>query len=177
MAFITACWSLDGVIALTALIVISYFYMTRKFKYWKKRGILEAAPPIPFFGNFADCLLFKKAPAEYLKEMYDQAKGLPCIGFYIFDKPILLACDQEFIKNILMKDFHYFSDRYIAADKNDRLGGANLFFLRNPTWKFVRTKLTPFFTSGKMKKMFNLMLQCGKNLDEYLDKLKFEGKC
>lgn len=177
MAVVTPYWGLDGILILTTLMVVFYLYMTRNFKYWKKRGILETASPTFFFGNFADCLLFKKAPADYLREMYNQAKGLPYIGFYVLDKPFLLIRDRELVKNILVKDFNYFSNRYVLADPKDRLGYATLFFLRNPAWKVIRTKMTPFFTSGKMKKMFDLMIQCGKNLDQYLDSSEFEGKC
>ncbi|XP_077262487.1 cytochrome P450 6k1-like isoform X2 [Temnothorax americanus] len=176
MALITAYWGLDGIIVLTTLIITAYLYMTRKFNYWKKRGVLEASPT-PFFGNFTDCVFLKRSPGFLLKDLYDQGKGLPCIGFYIFDKPALLVRDQEFVKNILIKDFNYFSDRYGSADaNNDRLGYANVFFLKNPAWKLVRTKLSPFFTSGKLKKMFELMSECGDNLDTYLDSLKLEGK-
>jgi len=173
MAFITAYWGLDGMIILMSLMIIAYLYMTRKFKYWKKRGILEITPT-PFFGNFKECLFLKKAPAYFLKEIYEETKE-PYVGFYVLDKPFLLIRDRELVKNILVKDFGYFSDRYITADPNDRIGYANLFFMRNPTWKTLRTKLTPFFTSGKMKKMFDLMLVCVKNLDEHLDSLKLEG--
>lgn len=173
MAFITAYWSLDGILVLAALMALFYQYMTRKFKYWKKRGILEVAPT-PFFGNFTDCLRFKKAPADLLKEFYDQ--GLPYIGFYILDQPALLICDQELVKNVFVKDFNYFNDRYAIADPKDRLNYANLFFIKNPDWKILRAKLSPFFTSGKMKKMFYLMLQCGKHLEEYLDSPEFEGE-
>jgi len=174
MAFITAYWGLDGMIILMSLMIIAYLYMTRKFNYWKKRGILEITPT-PFFGNFKECLFLEKAPAYFLKEIYEETKKLPYVGFYVLDKPFLLIRDRELVKNILVKDFGYFSDRYITADPNDRIGYANLFFMRNPTWKTLRTKLTPFFTSGKMKKMFDLMLVCVKNLDEHLDSLKLEG--
>ncbi|KYN40636.1 Cytochrome P450 6k1 [Trachymyrmex septentrionalis] len=174
MALITAYWGLDGMIILMTLIITAYLYMTRKFKYWKKRGILEITP-IPFFGNFKECLLQKKAPAYFLKDIYDEMKDLPYVGFYVLDKPFLLVRNRELVKNILVKDFSYFSDRYNTADPIDRIGYANLFFIRNPAWKVIRTKLTPFFTSGKMKKMFDLMLICVKNLDEYLDALELEG--
>ncbi|KYM81489.1 Cytochrome P450 6k1 [Atta colombica] len=174
MGLITAYWGLDGMIILMTLIITAYFYMTRKFKYWKKRGILEITP-IPFFGNFKECLFQKKSPAYFLKDIYDEMKGLPYVGFYVLDKPFLLVRDRKLVKNILVKDFNYFSDRYNTADPIDRIGYANLFFIKNPAWKVVRTKLTPFFTSGKMKKMFDLMLICVKNLDEYLDALELEG--
>ncbi|XP_012224510.1 cytochrome P450 6k1 [Linepithema humile] len=175
MAYITAYWSLDGIIVLTAIITVFYLYMIRNFNYWKKRGILEVAPPTPFLGNFSDCLRFKKAPADFLKEFYDQAKGLLCVGFYILDKPILLIRDRELVKQILVKDFNHFNNRYALADPKDRLNYANLFFIKDTDWKNLRTKLTPFFTSGKMKKMFDLMCQCGNHLDDYLDSLEFEG--
>ncbi|XP_025074593.1 cytochrome P450 6k1-like [Pogonomyrmex barbatus] len=175
MALITSYWGLDGLIIFMAFMITAYLYMTRKFKYWKKRGVLELTPT-PFFGNFMECLFLKKAPAYFLKEIYEETKGLPYVGFYVLDKPFLLIRDRELVKNILVKDFNYFSDRYNTADPNDRIGYANLFFIRNPTWKAIRTKLTPFFTSGKMKKMFDLMLICVKNLDEYLESLNLDGK-
>ncbi|KYQ49812.1 Cytochrome P450 6k1 [Trachymyrmex zeteki] len=176
MTLITDCWGLDGIIILTILIITAYLYMTRNFKYWKKRGVLEITPT-PFVGNFMECLLLKKASAYFLKELYDRAKGEPYIGFYILDKPILLIRDREIIKNILIKDFNIFCDRYATGDPKDRIGYASLFFINNPAWKIVRTKITPFFTSGKLKKMFGLMLECGNHLDEYLDSLKLvDGK-
>lgn len=174
MALITAYWGLDGMIALTSLIVIAYLYMTRKFNYWKRRGVLEINPPTPFLGNFTECAFLKKSPGYLMKDFYDQAKGLPYIGFYVLDKPFLLIRDREIIKSVLVKDFNYFADRYGSPDPNDRLGYANLFFLRNPAWKILRTKLTPIFTSGKLKKMFELMLECAKNLDMYLASLKVD---
>ena len=56
----------------------------------------------------------------------------------------------------------------------DRLSYSNLFFIKNPAWKIIKTKLSPTFTSGKLKKMFELMLECGDNLDTYLESLKLE---
>ncbi|XP_036147957.1 cytochrome P450 6k1 [Monomorium pharaonis] len=175
MALITNYWSLDGIIILTILFIIVYLYMTRNFKYWEKRGVLQIKPT-PFVGNFMECLLLKKAPSYYLKELYDQAKSEAYLGFYIFDKPFLLLRDSEIIKSVMIKDFNTFFDRYASADPNDRIGYANLFGIKNPAWKIVRTKLTPFFTSGRLKKMFGLMLECGKHLDEYLNSLKLDGK-
>ncbi|CAL1682604.1 unnamed protein product [Lasius platythorax] len=170
MAFITAYWGLDGMIALTALIIAAYLYMTRKFNYWKRRGVSEITPT-PFLGNFKECVLLKKSPGFLMKDFYDQAKGLPYVGFYVLDKPFLLIRDREIVKNVLVKDFNYFSDRYGSPDPNDRLGYANLFFIKNPAWKILRTKLTPIFTSGKLKKMFELMIECAKNLDTHLESL------
>ncbi|XP_014476945.1 PREDICTED: cytochrome P450 6k1-like isoform X2 [Dinoponera quadriceps] len=49
----------------------------------------------------------------------------------------------------------------------------------NPAWKVLRSKLTPLFTSGKLKKMFDLMLNSASKLDTYLESLgleKLEGE-
>ncbi|KAL6437257.1 hypothetical protein ACFW04_005052 [Cataglyphis niger] len=174
MAFITAYWGLDGIIVLTTLIIIVYLYMTRKFNYWKKRNVVDITPT-PFLGNFMDCVFLRKSAGSFMKDLYDQAKGLPYIGFFIFDKPCLLVRDREIVKNVLVKDFNYFADRYGSPDPNDRLGYANLFFLKNPDWKMLRTKLTPVFTSGKMKKMYELMIECVSNLETYLESLEVNG--
>lgn len=174
MALITTYWGLDGMIALTVLIITVYLYMTRKFNYWKKRNVVEV-PPMPFWGNFKECALLRMSAGIFMKNLYNQAKGLPYIGFYVIDEPCLLICNVEIIKNVLVKDFNYFADRNGLPDPKDRLGSSNLFFLRNPAWKVVRTKLTPVFTSGKLKKMFELMIECTKNLEIHLESLKVDG--
>ena len=174
MAIVTGFWGLDGMLFMTFAIVGLYMYMTRKFLYWKKRGVEEISPT-PFTGNFTDCLLMKKSPGAFVKELYDRAKNLPYIGFYIFDRPFFLARDPELIKNIVVRDFNYFADRYAAASPDDALGNANLFILKNPAWKVLRSKLTPIFTSGKLKRMFELMIEVGEDLTTYLDSLDLKG--
>lgn len=176
MAFMTNYWGLDGIILLTTIMIVAYLYMTRKFNYWKKRGVLEVSPT-PFVGNFTECVLLQKNPGYFMKDLYDRGKEMPYVGFYVFDKPCLLVRDRELIKNVLVKDFNYFHDRYSSPDSKDRLGYANLFFIKNPAWKILRTKLTPVFTSGKLKKMFDLMLECAENLDVYLKSLGLDRKC
>lgn len=175
MAFLTALWSLDATILLLSLLILPYLYMTRKFNYWKKRGVMEIKP-VPFLGNFSDCFFMRKCPGEFIRDLYDASKGLPYMGFYIFDKPFILLRDPELVKHVLVKDFNSFSDKYSTTDVKDRLGYANLFMIKNPAWKVLRSKLTPVFTSGKLKKMFDLMLDVGKDLETHLNSLCLEGK-
>ncbi|XP_017882560.1 cytochrome P450 6k1 [Ceratina calcarata] len=175
MALITAYWPLDVIIVFTSLLVAAYMYVTRKFNYWKKRGVFEITPT-PFLGNFGDNFLLRISSAEFVKSLYDQTKGLPYAGFYIFDKPYLLVRDPELVKNVLVKDFNVFSNRYATPDaKHDRLGYSNVFMMKNPAWKFLRGKLSPFFTSGKLKKMFDLMLVIVDDLEKHLESLHLEG--
>lgn len=52
------------------------------------------------------------------------------------------------------------------------LGSGNLFFIKNPAWKQIRSRLTPFFTSGKMKQMFHLMNETGDELNALMMSMK-----
>lgn len=132
--------------------------------------------PSPLFGNFKKCILFQKSVSEIIRELYGQNEGLPFMGFYIFYKPFFLVRDIELVKHILVKDFNTFANKHTSADsKNDRIGYSNLFIIKNPAWKYLRGKLTSVFTSGKLKKMFDLMLIIGKNLEKHLELLNLDG--
>lgn len=47
----------------------------------------------------------------------------------------------------------------------------NLIGLPGQKWRDLRAKLTPTFTSGKLKVMFSNLVDCGSTFDSYLDKL------
>jgi cytochrome P450 family 6 len=46
----------------------------------------------------------------------------------------------------------------------------NLFNMEGQKWKDMRSKLSPTFTSGKMKNMFPLVEECAKNFQIYMEK-------
>jgi len=87
-------------------------------------------------------------------------------GSYSFSKPILLLCDPELVKQILTKDFGSFHDHGFPNDpENDPLSG-NLFNVSGERWKKLRAKLSPTFTSGRIKGMFPLIHECVEELQE-----------
>jgi len=49
----------------------------------------------------------------YLQELYHakELKGAKYAGAFMSRNPIFLAHDPDFIKDVLIKDFQYFSDR------------------------------------------------------------------
>jgi len=72
--------------------------------------------------------------------------------------------DPEIINNILIKDFSYFTDRGIYVDFKAEPMSEVLFLMENPRWKKLRTKLSPAFTSGKLKQMYSQIEKCGQDM-------------
>jgi cytochrome P450 family 6 len=99
------------------------------------------------------------------------------VGIFSFDKPSLLIRDFELVKNILVKDFHNFINRTVSFEtKFDPLFCYVLPLLKGQLWRHLRTKLTPVFTSRKMKMMFYLLDTSCKELVECLEKATADGK-
>nr|CAD7403843.1 unnamed protein product [Timema cristinae] len=176
MAIITDYLGLDIVLFFTLIISALYLYLTRNFNYWKKKGI-PYLKPTPFFGNLKDIILLKQHIGVYLRTAYEQTSGEPYFGLFAIDTPVIVAKDLNFIKNILVKDFDKFSDRSFSPDESvDPLGAKSLFGQKGPTWRHLRVKMTPTFTSGKMKKMFYLVDECAQMLTEIIEQQSVEGK-
>lgn len=90
-------------------------------------------------------------------------------GAYILLQPVYIPVSPEMLRNILVKDFKHFMDRGMFYNERDDPLSANLFSIEGTKWKNLRAKLTPTFTSGKMKLMFNTLLECSEQLKEAMD--------
>ncbi|XP_055853972.1 probable cytochrome P450 6g2 [Episyrphus balteatus] len=163
------------------LLVISilfggYIWTKYNLLYWRRKNVPFVEPNI-LLGNLVDMLKFTQSSAENLQQMYNHknAQDQPVLGIYILSKPALLIREPELIKSILVKNFNKFSNRYATTDeKGDTLGSGTLFFIKNPHWRELRTKLTPVFSSGKIKQMFPLMQDVGNELDKYLSNIEID---
>ncbi|KAL0110960.1 hypothetical protein PUN28_012777 [Cardiocondyla obscurior] len=155
---------------IAAIIFILYYYFTWNFDFWKSRGV-RGPQPIPGFGNVKDVILGKMSLSRYLEKVYNDYRDEPFIGIFDVTTPILIIKDLDLIKDILIKDFLVFGERgYNIHEKADPLS-QNLFNLDLDTWRPLRTKLTPVFTSRKLKEMFVLISECSDHLVDYLEKL------
>jgi cytochrome P450 family 6 len=161
---------------ITAIFIGLYFYFTRNFKFWQNLGI-PYVKPTPFVGNLKECALMTRNIGEQLQTIYNEHRDKPYVGIFSFDKPSLLIRDVELVKNVLVKDFHNFMDRTLSIEnKFDPLFGNMLVSLKGQLWQHLRTKLTPVFTSRKIKMMFYLVDCCGKELADCLVKATADGK-
>uniref|UniRef100_A0A1L8EFJ0 Putative cytochrome p450 n=1 Tax=Haematobia irritans TaxID=7368 RepID=A0A1L8EFJ0_HAEIR len=145
-------------------------YLKKKHSYWQSLGIACEEPHF-IFGNLWG-IQTKRGFWEVWEQYYNRFKGTgPFAGFYWFFKPAVFVLDIELIKQILIKDFSNFTDRgFYHNEKDDPLTG-QLFLLDGIKWKNMRNKLSPTFTSGKMKFMFPTVTQVGNEFMEVLGKL------
>lgn len=166
----TSYWIIDTSLVVLTVLYLLHKYTSRKYDYWKKRNIFYLKP-LPFFGNFLDISLFRITIGEYFKKLYNQTQQ-PYFGIFVFDEPYLVIRSPELIKSILIRDFNYFTDRSILASKHDNISAEMMFLAKSPQWKVTRTKITPVFTSGKLKTMIPHINRVGVAAVKYLAKLK-----
>lgn len=157
------------------VIIIVYWLVRRQFSYWKHHGIPSLQPIFPF-GTVKDARQTVQI-SEMAAKQYTQMKGKgPFCGIYISLKPAILALDLEFIKSVLVKDFSSFENRGGYYNEKDDPLSAHLFAIDTPMWRTLRKKLTPTFTSGKMKFMYPTVIEVAERFQEHMHGLVHETK-
>ncbi|XP_063828737.1 cytochrome P450 6B6-like isoform X1 [Ostrinia nubilalis] len=151
------------IIALIFIVAI-YFYNTRNFKYWEKRGV-KHDKPIIFFGTGRETFLMRKSITQSFVDLYRKYPNEKVVGFFRSSTPGLLIRDPELIKHVLLTDFVHFYERGIHPDKRGLEPLlSNLFFAEGDLWRLLRQRMTPAFTSGKLKAMFPLIVERAEQL-------------
>jgi cytochrome P450 len=79
-----------------------------------------------------------------------------------------MVLDPELIKHIMVRDFQHFVDHPTINLKGSPYLENMLINMKGQHWKSVRALLTPTFSSGKLKVMENLVEQCGKHMETFL---------
>uniref|UniRef100_A0A182PYU9 Uncharacterized protein n=1 Tax=Anopheles epiroticus TaxID=199890 RepID=A0A182PYU9_9DIPT len=142
-----------------------YFYLKQHYRYWTNRNLpqLDASFPLGNMKGVGSEIHF----TDVLNEAYAKGKAQksPLVGLYFMLKPILIVTDLNMVKRILVKDFNSFHDRGLYVNERDDPLSGHLFALDGERWRYLRNKLSPTFTSGKIKLMFATIREIG---DEFL---------
>ncbi|XP_074025903.1 probable cytochrome P450 6a23 isoform X2 [Leptinotarsa decemlineata] len=155
---------------LGALIAGVYLFIKRIYSYWYRKGV-EYIEPNFFYGNIKEMVHGKISTGDLFKKFYDDLKsrGLKFGGCYTFFSPVLIIVDLDLTKNILLKDFDNFVNRGMYYNEKMDPLSAHLFSLEDERWKNLRAKLTPTFTSGKLKMMFPTLVACSFGIEDILN--------
>ncbi|XP_061402504.1 probable cytochrome P450 6v1 [Musca vetustissima] len=155
-----------------------FVWSRRTYVYWQRRRV-KFVRPHHLLGNLKDVIKMQNSFALQLRDYYFNERFVrePLVGIYLFHQPALLLRDLQVIRQVLVEDFVNFSHRFSKCDRHqDKMGALNLFFARNPEWRDIRTKMSPVFSTGKLRQMFSLMEEIGYDLETYLAKLTKDMK-
>ncbi|ALC40934.1 Cyp6u1 [Drosophila busckii] len=150
-------------------VALAYSFYQSTYNYWKQRGVPHERPLL-FFGNMKG-IGSKLHFRDVNQRVYARFKGkTPFAGMFQFLKRVAFIIDLDLVKQVLIKDFNKFQDRGIFNNVRDDPLTGHLFTLEGDEWRSMRHKLTPVFTSGKMKHMFGIVVEVGQRLGDTVDK-------
>ncbi|KAJ7401957.1 Cytochrome P450 3A12 [Pitangus sulphuratus] len=133
------------------------------YQTFKKLGI-PGPRPLPFLGTFLE---YRHGIHHFDQECFEKYGKI--WGFYDGRQPVLAVLDPILIKNILVKEcYSIFTNR-----RNFRLNGilgSALNVAEDEQWKRIRTVLSPTFTSGRLKEMFQIINRYGEKLVKNIEK-------
>lgn len=87
------------------------------------------------------------------------------------DNPCLLIRDPELAKLILIKDFGIWNNRTMTNNKRDDPMGSHILFLIQTAdgWRDIRKKTSPVFSSGRMRLMYKLIDESGREMVDFVE--------
>ena len=142
-----------------------YAYYKKKFSFWSNQGITGPKPKL-FVGNSFDVFLrpILQTDPEDIKK-YGRVYGM-----YQGTNPMLVVSDPKIIRDVLVKEFNVFPNR-MNMRTSHRMTELFLPQVNGEEWKRQRSIMSPTFSSGKMRYMFDLMASCCDSLESNLRKL------
>ncbi|XP_001607043.2 cytochrome P450 6a2 [Nasonia vitripennis] len=158
---------------ITSLFLTIYLYLKYVvYNVWANRGVPHDPPSIPLGNIPVKYFQGKTTHGAIVKESYDRYKTNPFYGMYMLYMPILVVKDPELIQLILVKHFNSFYNRGTLYNESKDPLSTGLVRLYDEKWKRLRVKLSPTFTSGKLKLMYPLVKEiCDELLRVYEDVL------
>ncbi|XP_065168656.1 probable cytochrome P450 6a23 isoform X2 [Atheta coriaria] len=158
-------------IFLLTLVVLVVTYFRQKFTYWKSKNILTLPYPSIPWGHINNPLSSTTTNMGiHLMEVYQYIKFYKEIhgGIYMASTPVYVPVNLELIKCILIKDFNHFDEKGMYYHEEAQPISAHMFQIGGEKWRRIRQKVSPTFTSGKLKGMFPIVHNCVKPMLEFV---------
>ncbi|KAA0705474.1 Cytochrome P450 3A40 [Triplophysa tibetana] len=131
------------------LITLLFIYGVWPHGFFNKLGI-PGPRPWPFLGTF---LSYRKGMCDF--DMECAKKYGKIWGIFDGRLPILMITDLEMIKAVMVKEcYSTFTNR---RETNETVAGPfadGITIVKDERWKRIRSSLSPYFTSGRLKDIF-----------------------
>ncbi|KAJ0175355.1 hypothetical protein K1T71_009496 [Dendrolimus kikuchii] len=151
------------IILLSLLFLIIILWFNTKWnklkRHWADRNVPHCKPH-PILGSLNFLLI--ENPGLFMKRLYNNFRS-PYVGIWLFWRPGLVVNSPEIAQKILVKDTNVFKNRFLSCGKKDPTA-CNIFTVNNPLWTNIRKRLTPSFTSAKLRSFQNMMRTKSDNL-------------
>lgn len=161
------------ILGIGALLFFLFYQNWNHGQYFRKRNV-------PYIGagycRFFRFLMGQIPISETEELMYKDAikTKSPIVGFSdSFSVPSYFATDLKLIRNIYVKDFDHFVDRRNISGLTGN--GKNNFLhkmivsMTAEEWKEMRSKLSPTFTTGKLRRMFTIFNSSSHRMCQYIN--------
>jgi len=80
------------------------------------------------------------------------------------------VCDLDLTRRVFVKDFDHFGDRTsMSGGESDKYVQKMLMTLTGERWKGVRAKMSPTFTTGRIRRMFRAVNESGEKMCRFLE--------
>lgn len=151
-----------------------YLYLRHVYSHWQRDGLPYIQPSIPM-GNLGALARRQVSFGINIYDLYRKTTE-PLVGIYLFFRPAILVRDADLSKLILVDNFNHFHDRGTLYNPAIDSVSAHLFHMPGKIWRDMRGKISPAFTSGKIKSMMPTILAETDNLVNYMNKLADNGE-
>ncbi|OXA40039.1 cytochrome P450 9e2 [Folsomia candida] len=161
-----------SILLFLAIFLISYviYSLISEILFFRSKKILHLGNS--YLTAFYYMTFKSKSMWELVHVAYTKTRqaNVPIAGNFEMGLVNYFIPDLTILKHILVKDFdHFVNRRAITIPKSDLLTKKMLFFMYDEPWKALRSKLSPTFTTGKIKRFFALFNASAKKLVDYID--------
>lgn len=156
---------IGSLVLLCTLFTIIGVLIKPRFDTFKSRNIPHHS------WNWHDFKLYRKVHFNHvLQKVYDASKSHgPVYGFFLGFTPLFMVNDLKLWRTICIKDFDYFVNRGLYhSNRAEDTVDENLLTMSDEKWRRMRQKMSPQFSSGKIKAMLPSFLEISNTLNQVL---------